>query len=362
MKAVRWLPWLAAACLAACAVGTLQQPPEDVAQMFTEAQDPAGRAAWEQAQQRLASGDRAGALPLLRTAIEACPNLVRAHLAYQDAALAVGADAQKAMLDYYRKLPDGASPVPAYCRARLADTSYTQGTALQAIVARHPYFSWAHLSLARVTRRKGQLLQAVDSFAAALRYDPTLYEAHLERALVLVELGRGEEAAVDFDAYLAKVPGDDRARLAYAELAIYHLGRVDRGRELLGKLDASHGGDVAVQLDRAAAAWLGKDPRAAVDGYLAVLSAHPEEARALLNVGLLYYEVLPRTAGERALYWPKARAAFQLFLAGQSPRDGHEQFERTLGVPYRLEVIAEAIGPATGGAPTLADLRLPAPH
>ena len=49
----------------------------------------------------------------------------------------------------------GASVVADYMRARLADTSYAQGNALTEILRRDPSFAWAHLSLARVTRRHG---------------------------------------------------------------------------------------------------------------------------------------------------------------------------------------------------------------
>lgn len=347
--------------LAACTVGGTPVDRSDAegARNFDVPQDPASRTAWEEARQALARGDRGAALPVLRRLVEASPDFVRAHLAYQDAARSLGGAAQTAMIEFYRQMPDRGSPVAPYCRARLADTSYAQGAALRAILAAHPDFSWAHLSQARLLRHKGQLLQAVDSFAVALRWDPTLVEAHLERAQLLAELDRGEEAAVDFEAYLAKMPGDDSVRLAFAELSIYRLGRIDQGKALLARLDPSRRSDLAVRLDRAAAAWLGHDPKPAVQEYLEVLSSHPDEARALLNVGLLYYEVVPRGEAERSLYWPKARAAFQLFLAAPAPRDGHEQFERTLGVPYRLEVIAEALGPAPGHKPELADLAWP---
>jgi hypothetical protein len=128
---------------------------------------------------------------------------------------------------------------------------------------------------------------------------------------------------------------------------------------LLDQIEKARASDPSVQMDRAAAQWLGGDPRTAVGTYLRVLDASPDNARALLNVGLLYYEVLPKNPAQHKVYWPKARAAFRLFLAKGSPQDGHEEFERTLAVPYRLEVIAEQIGPAGVTAASLADLRLP---
>ena len=85
-----------------------------------------------------------------------------------------------------------------------------------------------------------------------------------------------------------------------------------------------------------------------------------KRARAALNIGLLYYEVAPRNDAERQLYWPKARAAFRLFLERVQPADGHEQFERTLGVPFRLERIAELLGPAPVAGPSVDELAWPA--
>jgi tetratricopeptide (TPR) repeat protein len=350
--------WLLTA-LAACQAGPPEVPEGADPARFAVAQDPVGGAAWAQAQQCLARGERTAALELLPQVVQRCPDLVRAHLAYQDAARGEGGKALQAMLDHYRVLPERDSPVPGYCKARLAETTYAQGTALQAVVAKYPTFGWGHLSLARVARRKGQLLQAIDGFRAASVRDPGLFEARLERAQVLAEVGRNEEAAVDYEAYLEAVPGDHVARRAFAELAIYRLKRIDRAMQLLDQLEQALPGDLSVRQDRAAAQWLGGDPRLAVATYLTVLAQRPDDARTLLNVGLLYYEVLPKDVAERPLYWPKARAAFRLFLAAAPAQDGHEQFERTLAVPFRLDVIADGIGPAAATAPSLDDLRLP---
>ncbi|MBM4062535.1 MAG: tetratricopeptide repeat protein [Planctomycetes bacterium] len=342
--------------------GCVSGPPPAAAvepEHYRTARDPEGAAAWQRAQQALARGDRAAALPDLRIALERCPDLAPAHVAYQDAAQALGGEVLAAMREHYRSLPDRASPVPAWCRARLVPTPYAREPALRAVLARHPSFAWAHWSLGRSHRSEGRVLLAIDAFQAACARDPRLAAARYERALLLTEVGRYEEAALDFDAYLALEPHDDDARLAYTQLAIYRLGRIDRAVRLLDELERTRGGDVAVRLDRAAATWLGGDPRGAVARYLGVLADRPGEARALLNLGLLYYEVLPKSTADRAIHWPRARAAFQLFLQTVVPPDGHDQFERTLAVPFRLGVIAEALGPAPGTAPTLADLRLP---
>jgi tetratricopeptide (TPR) repeat protein len=324
---------------------------------YTTCQDAEGRIAWENAVVALGRGDPAAALPLLQVALARCPDLVRAHRAYQDAARQLGGDAERAMLDYYRSLPDRDSPVPAYAKARLGTTSYSKATELRAILARDGSFAWAHWSLGRLDRRQGQLLQAIDSFEAAFVHDPTLLEARLERAEVLVELGRFEEAAVDYQSYLRGHPEDEAAARAYLALLLYRLGRVTEAEPWLQRLIANHPDDLSLRMDRAASQWRGGDPHGALATYVSVVAAKPDAARALLNIGLLYYEVLPSDEADRRRLWPKARAAFRWFLAVTAPLDGHEHFEQQLAVPYRLKLIDALLGPAEDRPPTIEDLR-----
>ena len=347
------------ALLVACQAAPVRSADAVDPRRYDLVQDPVGAAAWEKAQAALSRNDCAAALPDLRVAIERSPDFVRAHLAYQHAARAVGGAELQGMLDYYRNLPAGKSSVPAYCRARLADTHYAQGTALHEILKGDPSFAWAHLSLARVYRGKGQVLQAVEAYEKALVNDPRLHEARIERAQLLVEAGRYEEAAVDYEKYLAQVPADLDAVQQLAELDIYRLRRIDQALVLLAQLEAKRGNDTTVQMDRAAAQWMAGDPRAAVKTYLRVLEGAPDNSRALLNIGLLYYEVLPTNPAQRNVFWPRARAAFELFLAKGAPQDGHEEYERSLAVPYRMKVIGDQIGKPRRQPATLADLALP---
>ncbi|MCA8966818.1 MAG: tetratricopeptide repeat protein, partial [Planctomycetes bacterium] len=324
---------------------------------YSRLDDPQGSAAYASAMAALARGDRAAALVGLRKTVELCPEHVRAHRLYQDVARELGGEAAAAMMAYYRQLPvpearAGGSPVPAYLQARLADTSYAQGNALAELLRRHPGFAWGHLSAGRVSRRQGRLLQALDSFSSASTYDPRLPEARLERGQVLAELGRYEESAREYEAYLGLAPDDDASTRAYIDLLIYHLSRLDRALELLRPMLAAAPKDVELNMQMAAIDWLGKRPRQALDGYLEILVDHPTHARALLNIGLLYYEVLPRDAEAQRRLWPQAAIAFQWFLQSDEPQDGHEQFERTVAVPYRLARIAEVLGAAATQAPT----------
>ena len=252
------------------------------------------------------------------------------------------------------------TPVAAYLRARLADTAYAQSNALDEILAGDDSFAWAHLSKARVNRSQGRLADALASFELALVNDPKLQEARRERAEVLVDLGRFEEAAVDYAAYLRRGSNlDPEAARGYLEVLIYRIGRLDEALEYLNLLQANGVNNAELRMHRAAIDWRGGRPQQAVEGYLGVLRERPDTARAALNIGLLYYEVIPQNDADRQLYWPRARAAFQLFLAHSEPTDGHEQFERTWGVPFRLHRIDELLGAGAAALPTLDALTWP---
>lgn len=335
----------AAVAAAACSLGPQRGDDAVDPAVYATCQDADGAAAWQAAQAALSRGDDDAALAALRDATARCPDLVRAHVAYQDLAQRLGGDAERAMLAFYLQAAPRPSPVAAYLRARLAETSYAQSNELEAILAKDPSFAWAHLSHARVTRRQGRLLPALDMFAKAMVNDPQLHEARRERAQVLVELGRDEEAAVDYKAYLQRRPDDLETTRDYVALLLYRLSRVDEAIELLDRLQAAAPEDATLRMDRAAALWRARRHREAVDLYLAILREAPDTARAALNVGLLYHEIVPRSEADRRRYWPRARAAFRWFLDRCEPADGHEQFERTLGVPFRMQQIAALLGP-----------------
>ena len=331
--------------------------------LFSECRDEQGSASWREAQALLSDGNDEAALISLRTTLNRCPDLVRAHIAYQDAARRLGGQQAQAMVDFYADLPSSRSanqrsPVPAYMRARLTETAYAQSNALDQILGEFESFGWGFLSRGRINRGQGRLSEALNNLDAAIVNDSSLIEARLERAQVLVELGRDEEAAVEFRIYLQERPGDLAAVREYVTLLLYRLPRVDEALKYLDWLEQQGERSPSLKMDRAAALWRAKQPQAAVELYLEILAGEPTMSRAALNIGLLYYEILPKTDADRRRYWPKARAAFELFLKGSEPDDGYEQFERTWAVPYRLRLIAELLGESTGPA-SLDDLRWP---
>jgi tetratricopeptide (TPR) repeat protein len=347
--------------VASCQFGPLRSPNAVDPAVYAHCDDPVGEAAWRRAQAALARGDDAAALPDLLVCATRCPDLVRAHLAYQDAAKRLGGNVAQTMVAFYVDAPERPSPVPAYLRARLADTAYAQSNALEAILDRDDSFAWAHLSKGRVLRGQGRLAEAVASYELALVNDRELFEARLERAQVLNDLGRYEESAADYARYLRERPVLDAAAVeGYLGVLIYRIGRLDEALEWIDKLAAAGHESPELRMHRAAVDWRGGRPREAVEGYVGALRSDPQLARAALNIGLLYYEVVPSDDAERRRYWPKARAAFRLFLAGPDPTDGFEQFERSLAVPYRLHRIEALIGRAPDEPPSVDDLVWPA--
>jgi hypothetical protein len=308
----------------------------------------------------LAQGDAAAVLDLA-VVVAGCPEFVRGHVAYQDVALRLGGMAAARMRAAYEGLRDDGLPREAYCKARLLPTAYAQSAAFDALLARAPRFAWVRLSQARIARGQGRLLAALDGLASALRDDPELHEARRERAEALAELGRDTEAAADYRLYLAAVPEDRPAARDFVRLLLYRLGRAAEAAPLLEQLQAEAPADLELRMDRAAVHWHDGDLERSAAAYVSVLEAAPAASRAALNLGLLYYEVAPAgdAAAERR-FWPAARAAFRWFLDGPAPAGGFEQYERTLGVPFRLARIAQRLGAESPAYVRLVDLRWPA--
>ncbi|MFN7670475.1 MAG: tetratricopeptide repeat protein [Planctomycetota bacterium] len=368
--------WRLAACagalaLAACgATSTVAGP----AAAVEPCADEAAQVAWRRASAALAdaaaaaaAGDPAAiargdvaALPYLEVVATGCPDFVRGHVAFQDAALRVGGPAAARMRAVYEQRRDDGTECAAYCAARLLPTVYAQSAAFDALLARAPRFAWARLSQARIARSQGRLLAALDGLALALRDAPDLHEARRERAEALAELGRDGEAAAEYRLYLAIAPTDRAASRDFVRLLLYRLGRTAEAVPLLDRLEAEAPNDVDLRMDRAAVHWQNGELRRSAEAYLAVLAASPTATRAALNLGLLYYEVAPGPdpAAQRR-FWPAARAAFRWFLDGPAPTGGFEQYERTLGVPFRLARIAGEIGPESPAYVRLTDLRWP---
>ena len=364
----------AAALVAALAACAAPPPPEGSAPASQPCLDERALLAWRRAGKALGdaaaaaaagnaaavgTGDAAALLDLA-VVVAGCPEFVRGHVAYQDVALRLGGPAEARMRAAYESAREDGSAREAYCKARLLPTAYAQSAAFDALLVRAPRFAWARLSQARIARSQGRLLAALDGLATALRDDPDLHEARRERAEALAELGRDGESAAEYRLYLAAVPEDRPATRDFVRLLLYRLGRVAEAEPLLGRLEAEAPNDLELRMDRAAVHWQNGDLERSATAYLSVLESSPATTRAALNLGLLYYEVAPgRDDAAQLRFWPAARAAFRWFLDGPAPAGGFEQYERTLGVPFRLDRIARRLGAESPAYVQLSDMRWP---
>lgn len=341
---------VALAALAGCRTAAAPQEPEPATQRGG-AVDPLRRAA-----SALRAGRAAEAAAELLPVLERNPDSVRAHFLYQDAARLAGGDVERTMRERYASQAPAPSPLARWCRARLLGTAYERDQALRGLLSEPSVRAVTHLALARNQVAEGRLLPAVEAYQQALRADSALIEARRELAQVLAELGRSDEAVAEFEAYLASESDDELARRALLALLLYRLGAPGPAERQLDYLEARHPEDLDLWMDRAAALWLGGAPQRAAAKYLAVLERQPDAGRALLNVGLLCYEVLARDAASRQRYWPAARMAFALFLQSTASQDGYDLFERAVAVPFRLQRIQQLLGPAVAETATLRDL------
>lgn len=333
-------------------------PEEQDPKRYESADDPEGRSAYEQAVSQLQAGDDAGAVPLLRIVVERCPDHVPAMAHYQDASKRLGGEVERAMRDYYAGLAEREdSPVPTFAKARLLDSNFARKGAVDELLRRFPRFAWAHLASGRLARGIGRLQDAADSFGRVIAVHPRLLAAHVELAECLAELGRSAEAKAAYENYLRAAPNDRATVRAYVQLALYRLGDAGAARPWIERLLAEDPLDDSVRMDLAACDWRAGRLEDAVAGYLAVLERRPDNARAALNLGYLYFDALPRDEAQKRQYWPKARAAFRLFAQVVRPVDGHDYFERSLAVPFRQKQIDEFLGPAEPKEPTLDELR-----
>lgn len=324
--------------------------------------DPAVRARYELALQRIHQRDPAGAVPLLQEVVRAAPEFAPAHEVYQDTALELGRlpegkHIEDEMRASYATAPGSEnSPLQLYLRARITADTGKQIEALNQALARDPGFFRAHLALGRLRRSLNQLEPAMSSQRAALSSNPRCAEASLELAELLVAAGRGREAEPHYQNYIRQEPSDRLARKQYAQLLIYELAQPTLARPIVEALRREDGGDVDVLMDLAAVEWKTSRAAQARELYKLVLETDRTQSRAALNLGNLWYEVLARGSREqKQVAWRKARMAYLYYLNMRRHDGVLDALDYHLGVPYRLERIAAEVGPHDGRVPALDD-------
>lgn len=200
-------------------------------------------------------------------------------------------------------------------------------TALREAATREPQYADVRNLLGVGLSLAGETESALDEFTRAVELNPGYVEAHLNRAIVLNDLGRFTEAQ---EAFRRAWESEDRHALPFpksaaARLANLHAELGDLYRELGGRNEALAQYRAATRLRPDFLDLRNKLARALIEvGDLAaarqeleeVLRLNPEYADARVNLGLAYYRAGDEEAASRE--WrlclqrhrdePKARA------------------------------------------------------
>ncbi|HVQ28728.1 MAG TPA: tetratricopeptide repeat protein, partial [Vicinamibacteria bacterium] len=107
--------------------------------------------------------------------------------------------------------------------------------ALEAARSRDPSSALLRVDLAYLYRNSGNLPQAQAEAEEAVRLDPKVAEAHVEKGLVLGALGREEEAGREFKSALDTSPDEPQA-LYYLAAVEMRAGRSEKALPLLERL------------------------------------------------------------------------------------------------------------------------------
>ncbi len=308
---------------------------------------PESAAAYQQARLHTNAGEYEQALPLLRSTVLACPEFIRGHLLYQDAAIDAGAAGEAAMREYYASFDHaGDQALVLYLRSRLVDNNRDRLDLLNRVVAWDETFYRAYVDKAAVYRRSQRTGRALDELRNAVMAEPASIAANQAIAEVMVQLGRYSEAAGHYRTLVRLSPSNQSVKKDYLSLLIYELGDLDDAEVLVDDLLGFDDLDVEALMDKAAIAWMRGQLQAALDSYHQVLRLDPSRAEAVLNLGNLYYQALADDSEEgRRRYWPKARLAYTYYLENGAQGTAYDQLDQWLTVPMRLREIDQLLGP-----------------
>ncbi|MHC5062400.1 MAG: tetratricopeptide repeat protein [Planctomycetota bacterium] len=303
--------------------------------------------AYQEARLYINAGEYEQALPRLRQTVELCPDFIKGHLLYQDAAIHAGSDAETAMREYYANFESEPDPaLGMYLSSRLVDNNRDRLVLLNRVIARDDTFYRAYLDKAGVYRRSQRTGRALDELRNAVMAQPASVEANQAIAEVMVQLGRYSEAASHYRTLLRLNPSNQQVKKDYLSLLIYELGELGDAEVLVDDLLGFDDLDVEALMDKAAIAWLRGDLQAAQHSYQQILRLDSSRSEAVLNLGNLYYQAL---AGDseagRLRFWPKARLAYTYYLEHSEQSTAYDQLDQWLTVPMRLREIDKFLGP-----------------
>jgi tetratricopeptide (TPR) repeat protein len=341
------------------ALGACDVLPDVQKSRYDRCDSPGGEELRVEAERLQAQDDREGALAALRELVTECPDYVPGHRSYIEYARRIGGEAEKAMERYYLDLKDRPdSPVVPYVKAAVVPSEQERLALLEESTRRDSSFHWGFLSLGRVMQRPSVRKpgQALEQFAKAVAVAPDCAPCNLEYAEALAEVGRVEEAELHYRRVLELRPYEVGVTKAFVQLLVHGSfptsRRMREARRLVDELLERDPRDSDLWMMRAAISWHEGQWLAARDDYrkvieLRLVDNEPADAmRAVLNLGNLYYHVLPEVdPGGRAEWWPKARDAYTYFVR-RGEADGVLDFvDLYVAIPYRLQLIADELGP-----------------
>lgn len=343
------------ALVVACAGGSERQEP------LPDRTEPAdSKSAFETANRLQAQGESAKAVRALRESVAQSSNPAY-HVRYQDAALALavgqaGTVAETAEMRrfYAERKDDGRSPLTPFLRARLQRLDQREEPArllLEEALRRAPRFYEAQCEMGLLWLGVEKFGKAADWFRLATTNAPRRAPAHLALAEVAVELAQWDEAARHYGHYLTVEPEDRSAKRAYLHLLLYRIeGNLAEMESLITELWKPGSEDLSLQMDRAAVHWKRGEIQAAVDNYRAVIRRDPKRARAVLNLGNLFYGSglkQAKASSERRIALGQARQAYRYFRALGVSDDAFDWFDLELAVRVRLAAIEKELGKAS---------------
>ncbi len=203
--------------------------------------------------------------------------------------------------------------------------------------------------------RLGEVREAGRVLKRAVGLKRDLAEGWLLLARLAHEQGFFKTAGRHFRTYLGLRPFDRLAARDLLRLLVHELHRGAEAESLARDLLSRNEGDVDLRLDLGAALWLQGKHREAADLYFGILKAHPGEARAALNLGNLYYEVLHDEV--------RALQTYRWLERMPLGKDPHALLGQLLFVPTRIKKLRKALTAREGTVPpppgSLGDLRPP---
>jgi tetratricopeptide (TPR) repeat protein len=179
--------------------------------------------------------------------------------------------------------------------------------------------------------RRGETRKASNLLKASVALFPTLAESWLLLARISLERGSVRLPRKHLETYLSLRPLDRNVRKNLVRLLVHELNDGDAALRHLKDLLAADPKDLESLMHLGAARWRKGEYQKAAEIYLRILSFHPGETRAALNLGNLYFEAFKKPV----LAWK----TYSYLLALPPSDDPFGIMSQRLFVPTRLKKI-----------------------